>query len=245
MQAEEYRRLFEQEETHWWYRGLRELVLWHLQHIKNDLRSMHILDAGCGAGFLLKCLADFGLAVGIDLSPYALQFSKKRGVDNLIRGSISYLPIKSQQFDVIISLDVLYHKAIKNDVTVLKEFYRVLKPKGKLILNLPAFECLRGAHDLEIHTARRYTGSNIRDKLDRSGFQPVKLTYRNSILFPVLFMKRGLERCFNSSAKSDLDLSISIIDAILEKITALENRFIRYFNLPIGSSIFCIAQREE
>lgn len=92
-----------------------------------------ILDAGCGPCLyanILKKLNDNILCLDLtnvnnnneDRPPFCL-------------GSIVNLPIKSNSIDFVYSLTVLQY--IENDADAIHEFYRILKPKGKLLITVP------------------------------------------------------------------------------------------------------------
>ena len=71
MNTAEYERMFEAEETQWWYAGMRAIGLAVLEpplaRLANG-RSLAILDAGCGTGLNLRHLGEHGRALGVDLS---------------------------------------------------------------------------------------------------------------------------------------------------------------------------------
>lgn len=92
-----------------------------------------ILDAGCGPCLyanILKKLNDNIVCLDVtnvnnnneDGPPFCL-------------GSIGNLPIKSNSIDFIYSLTVLQY--IEDDANAIDEFYRILKPKGKLLITVP------------------------------------------------------------------------------------------------------------
>src|SRR5207244_11124342 len=85
-------------------------------------------------------------------------------------------------FDVVVSLDVLYHRQVSQNRAI-SEIARVLKPDGFLILNLPAFDFLRGRHDVAVHGTRRYTVRRIRELLGPTRFKPETVFYWNACLF--------------------------------------------------------------
>jgi SAM-dependent methyltransferase len=72
----EYRRMFEAEETQWWYAGQRAIASALLEPALGSgaPARRRLLDAGCGAGFNLLALAPLGRAVGIDLAPASSPF---------------------------------------------------------------------------------------------------------------------------------------------------------------------------
>jgi len=93
-----------------------------------------ILDAGCGFGQWTRGISDLNKNVfAMDLDYYRVNITKKiiteYQKDNvyLNSGSIENLPYRNNIFDAIFSYSVIYWTDYKKS---LKEFYRVLKPKG-------------------------------------------------------------------------------------------------------------------
>ena len=60
------------------------------------------------------------------------------------------------EFDIVLSLDVLAFRGV-DEQSAIGEMYRVLRPGGSLIINVPAFDFLRGSHDAAVSQIRRYT----------------------------------------------------------------------------------------
>ena len=125
------------EDTHWWYRALHDLIADAVRR-RALSDSSRILDAGCGAGAVLKRVERFGHAVGVDLSDDALGFCRARGLRDLVRGDVNALPFASESFETVISSSVLYHQWVADVGAALRDLRRVLKPGGRLVLNLPA-----------------------------------------------------------------------------------------------------------
>jgi ubiquinone/menaquinone biosynthesis C-methylase UbiE len=230
--------MFELEDEYWWYAGLRDLVGSYLLEFKDA----SLLDAGCGTGALLSMLDSSTTAFGVDRAREALAFCKKRGLRRIALALVAQLPFPAERFDCITSMDVLYHKGVDDHLAVLKEYRRVLKRGGKLVLDLPAFEFLRSEHDRAIHTARRYTRKQVGEMLHQTGFQIVKLTYRNSLLFPIVLATRWLRSKKSESEipRSDLTKLPDSVNRLLTRILKIENSIVRKINFPIGSSVFCV-----
>jgi ubiquinone/menaquinone biosynthesis C-methylase UbiE len=96
--------------------------------------SHRLLDAGCGRYLeFSKELADNVQVVGVDLEP-ALETRNQRSPYG-VRGNLDYLPFTDNYFDLVISRSVIEHLA--NPSLVFKEFHRVLKPGGRVILSTP------------------------------------------------------------------------------------------------------------
>jgi SAM-dependent methyltransferase len=249
----EYARMYEAEDRHWWYVGLHKLILATIQKESRCLgKPLKIFDAGCGTGRLCQLLADLGHSVsGCDTSDDALRFCRLRGVSDVYQADLNTIEFKPEAFDVITSIDVLYHTGISDDVAVMRRLRSGLKPGGMLILNLVAYEFLRGTHDIAVHTRERYTLHLLCNRLQTAGFSIAFATYRVSILFPFIAVYRLLSRftvCRKAEpgeVDSDVSLPHPLINALLMKITELENMFFRVAALPFGSSVFVVARSSK
>lgn len=254
MDAREYETLFRLERDFWWYRGLHALVLDQVSSLSHPGAegTTRMLDAGCGTGGILGRLEgrhELGSRIGIDWSPHALLWARQRARAPLGRASVTSLPFAPGSFDLIISLDVLYHAGVGSDDQALREFARCLRPGGRLILNLPAFESLRSSHDEAIHTARRYRRGPLRRQLTEAGLRIHRLTYWNSTLFPALALVRWGRRVTRGGRpepehrKSDVEALPRAVNAALTAVLALERAWLRHFDLPFGLSVLAVAER--
>ncbi|MGA1865334.1 MAG: class I SAM-dependent methyltransferase [bacterium] len=244
MEKHEYAVMFTMEEDYWWYLGLRNIVSQCISRFANQYTKLRILDAGCGTGKILETHKNYD-AYGLEFSEEAFRFLKIRRLENVIRASICYMPFKKKIFDLVISLDVLYHKSVEDDEEALAEIYRVLETGGLLILNLPAFEFLRSRHDMAIHTKRRYQKKEIRKKLNKTGFHVQWITYRNTFLFPVAIIMRLISKKRHKT-KSDLYSSLPRwVNKLFYGILILEEKLLlNGVIFPFGLSVFCIARKK-
>lgn len=242
MHFSEYNKIEELEEVHFWYSAMEKYILDVLENtIKKKVK---ILDAGCGTGGLSQKMMKFGYVAAIDISPVALEFAKKKKISRVFKGSVESIPFKENSFDIVVCLDVLYHRKVKDDIKAFNEFYRILKPNGILILRLPAFELLRGAHDRVVETRHRYTLLEVRSKILNTGFQIKKISYANMVLSIPLFVKRFVERMQKKKIKvSDTYLLNQVLNNILKAYLLSENKLLLKFNFPFGSSVIAIAKK--
>jgi SAM-dependent methyltransferase len=191
-------------------------------------------------------LADYGTVTGFDVSPLALRLCRERLLTHLARASVTEIPFCSDCFDLITSFDVLYERAVIKDSDAMDEFYRVLHPGGFLLLRLPAYDWLRGQHDITIHTARRYTIKKVTNLLIDSGFRTICITYANTFLFPPAMAKRLLERIWPPGPdSSDLSVDVGVFNDLFKKILSSEAFFTTRMVLPFGLSVLALGQKPD
>ncbi len=248
MKREEFEQMYAAEDRLWWYRSLRDHVVAALKLDEAQGRTeLRILDAGCGTGGMSSRLEPYGTVIGIDLAPFAIAVCReRRALANTAVASITAIPFPDASFDLAVSLDVISDAGTGNDAVALAELARVLRPDGRLCLNLPAFRWLAGEHDVAVETKRRYTRSELLPLLAQAGFIPERLTYWNSFLLPAVAATRGLSRLRGldaTTAHSDITVPAAPINGTLRAITQLEGRLLRRIDLPIGSSLLCVARR--
>lgn len=245
MEKEEYFKIYGLEESHAWYVALALKTLFYIQAlgVKNAHKPV-ILDAGCGTGGLLSHLKNKGFSVGIDVSDIALEICRQKKINRVIRSSVSCMPFRDNSFDIVTSLDVLYHKQVTDDSVALKECLRILKRKGILLLNLPAYQFLTSEHDRFEHGIRRYTRKGLIKKIKEAGFGIEKITYSNMFFFPMIALWRILAlRHRKEKFDSHLHPLPKFLNMIILLILNLENKLQRHLSLPFGLSVFCIARK--
>ncbi len=111
-------------------------------------KSLNLLDVGCGTGYALGLAANAaksgGLFYGVDLSEKMIEKAKQNfnGSENFhfIKSNAESIPLEDNFFDVIISTNSFHHY-LHPDKAV-KEFYRLLKPAGKLYILDPTADSL-------------------------------------------------------------------------------------------------------
>lgn len=233
--------MFEAEERQWWYAGQRAVALALLEPWSR-WRRLLMLDAGCGTGFNLVALSRFGSTLGIDLSEEAIRFCRERGV-RALRGSVLRLPFPDACFDVVTSFDVIYHDWVSDDHAAVAEMARVLKPGGALLVRVPALELLRGAHDAEVLTRRRYTRRELVALLTSSGLAVERATYCNSLLFPLLFARRTLDRLLGREG-SDVGFLPPLLEATFRRVMGIEAWWVRRgLRFPLGASAVALGTK--
>jgi SAM-dependent methyltransferase len=239
---EEYGRMFDAEETQWWYAGMRAISMALLSPaLAAGPRPARILDAGCGTGHNLLHLSRFGRAVGIDLSSEALRFCRVRGAA-AGKASLLALPFPDATFDCVTSFDVLYHRWVADDRVAVAELARVLRPGGVLLVRVPALRALWGAHDEAVHSRHRYTRGELTRLLRAAGLEVVRASYGNTLLLPLLAARRTLDRVTGRHG-SDVAFLPAPLERAFRALLGVEARLVRLVSLPLGASVFALARR--
>lgn len=238
----EYLKMYLLEDTHFWFVGKRFFIKTYLDKIKS--RISNILDIGSGTGGATKLLDEYGEVVGVEKNPYARFLARKRGL-KIIKGKAEKLPFKNNSFNLVTVFDVLYHKDIKSVGNVLKEIFRVLKPKGQVLITDSALSWLNSQHDQFMFSKRRFSLAEINDLLISQGFSIIKSSYIYFFIFPLVFIKRKIIDSFHNNDHSDVFKIPFIINWVLIFILRLEAILLSLIYLPIGSSIIILAQKNE
>jgi len=232
----EYQKLAAVEDTMWWFRGLRKNVFALIDRFVSH-RAAPMLDAGCGTGGILRALAQTyprSALYGIDIFRGAVSHAAITGAHVSV-ASVNALPFRSDFFGCIFSLDVICQRGV--DVArTLQEFHRCLMPLGVLVVQVPAYMWLWGYHDVQCHTQHRFTRHELAMLLDKHGFKISFMTYWNSILLPLLAIRRKLLPV--TYVETDVKKYPMLLDRIFGAAVSLECKLIhRGFALPFGSSV--------
>ncbi|HEX8351189.1 MAG TPA: class I SAM-dependent methyltransferase [Hymenobacter sp.] len=238
----------QQEEQHWWFKARREIVFDLIRNMKLP-KEAAILDVGCSGGPLLLALraAGYEHLTGIDVSESGIELAQQRGLSNVSVMDGSRLDFADKSFDLLIASDVLEH--IENEADALREWVRVLRPGGTLLLFVPAHSYLWSQHDEVNHHFRRYSASHLRSVLSGAGLQIERQSYWNNLLFfpTAVFrlVQRQLLKRSGPSPVADFQHFPAILNKSVLRLLRLENKLLQHVNLPVGVSLFAVAHKAK
>jgi len=194
---------------------------------------------------IISLLSTFGDLVAFEKNEYALKTAKSKKIGEIYKAELpDKLPntVKTN-FDLIVLLDVLEH--IDDDSKSLTTVRKLMNNKGIILITVPAFQWLWSEHDVIHHHKRRYSKSELREKLDSSGFRIKYISYFNTLLFPFALVERIGQKIFSPSNPEILELPNNKINFLLEKIFSLETIFMNKISLPFGLSLVAIAEKKN
>jgi SAM-dependent methyltransferase len=149
------------------------------------------------------------------------------------------------QFDIVIASDVLEH--IEDEQKALKEWNRILKPAGKLIVFVPAFKILWSKHDEANHHYRRYSKLDLIRVLEKAQFEIDRSSYWNFILFFPTSLVRLVQRIVSKYGQKSGDQLVElnrVANKILVYLVKTENILLKVLNFPVGISVFATASKK-
>jgi SAM-dependent methyltransferase len=253
MNPGEHALMAELEATHWWYRGLRDVVSRSLRQPDLALPARPaVLDAGCGTGENLRMLRELlgpSYLGGFDLSEEALAFAREKVPDaDVYASDICDPELRVGGLDLVVSLDVVCIPGTERALPGLRRLVDRLRPGGLLVLNLPAYAWLYAEHDVAVHTTERTTKGAVRALFSELSLEPVRGSYRLCALLPLVALTRlpgaSRARSRGNAARSQLHAAQGSAGAALFGVLRAENALIaRGVPLPFGSSVFAIGRK--
>lgn len=210
---------------------------WIYDMLRPHLGS-HILEIGCGTGNLTGFFARHGKVLATDVNDGYIKEARRK----LNRTkNVSILKVNLERplahlkhfgADTLVCVNVLEH--IRRDRAVLDQCLRLLQPGGKLLLFVPAFQCLFGSMDQSYGHFRRYSRAEVEEKITRAGFQVEYCRYLN-LLGVAGWWWNGKILKRKIIPKSQMML----YDGVVRFSSKIE----RFLPKPIGLSLFCVGSK--
>lgn len=239
--------LFELENRHYWFRARNDVItLVMRQHYVAAEENARVLDIGCGNCSVLSHLSrTIGEKtwIGGDLFAEGLLRARERVNLPLIQLDAYSLPFEGS-LDGVCMFDVLEH--LRDDTGILAEAYRVLKPGGKIILTVPAYQILWSYFDEFSRHQRRYNKAQLRQKLTAAGFKIEMISYYMATLLPLVLLQRKVQTWIHNDtvdrARNDLRV-IPVVNDLLYWVCSAEKRLVSQLGLPFGASLIAVGGR--
>lgn len=237
-----YAELARLESDNFWFRARNHLIIWALRRHVRHMRRF--LEIGCGTGYVLSGVARAfpGITMtGSEVFSVGLPFAASR-LDRaeLLQMDARRMPYV-EEFDVIGAFDVLEH--IEEDDAVLSQMLQALRPGGTAIITVPQHPWLWSRQDEYAHHVRRYRVGELREKVQRAGFQVRYATSFVTLLLPAMLVSRMLRRRDGPGGDPLGELRLpAVIDRPFGWIMHLERMGMRLgIRFPVGGSLLLVA----
>lgn len=209
-----------------------------------------ILEIGCSSGFLLKMMKSAlptALIMGADVVEGPLfKLAEELPTVPLFRFDLLRCPLPSESVDGVILLNVLEH--IEDDVSALYQIHRILKPKGYVILEVPACAKLYDAYDSALKHYRRYGIKELMGKVERGGFYIERKSHLGFFSFPAF----TIIKLFNQLKYQNPESFTSVVNDKATKTSTnrlfdlslrLERILSQWIHYPFGIRCLLVARK--
>jgi ubiquinone/menaquinone biosynthesis C-methylase UbiE len=242
MDDDEYQRMIDVGDRHWWYRATRSLLEGLITpHLGTFDGNTICLDAAGGSGATGSWLADRATTVLDDFEPVALQAAAREHAGyQPVRADLNSLPHRASSFDVVLCVTALYHKMNPDPQAVVNEFARVAKPGGLICLMEPGGKRLWRGHDEVTQAARRFSLAEMRSMVRGAGLDLVRATGAYSFLVPPAALMGLIER---GKRTSDVGRNETGLGGVLGQVARAERALLRRVSLPFGLSVIAIGRK--
>lgn len=200
--------------------------------VSSELRGCRrVADFGAGDGRIAAAIKLRGFDVqAIEPDPVLRETIQARGLRVISDLSAEI----REKVDGVYSLNVLEH--IDNDRAALRQLREILRPEGRLVIYVPAFQVLFSANDKRVGHVRRYRRKGLRTIVQAAGFTIKRAEYVDSLGFLAALIYRVLGSAagdLNPAAVRAYDRVVFPISRVLDKV--LHNIF--------GKNLLLVATR--
>ena len=173
---------------------------WMYQTIK-PYSSRKILEIGSGIGNISKFFIDDKANITLsDIRPVYCDVLKKKfsGANDVIEMNLTHPSFDAEysqflgKYDTVFALNVVEH--IKDDEMAVKNCHKLLKPKGSLVILVPAYADLYNRFDRELEHFRRYTDKRLNNLLASGNFTIQHSQYFNFMGIPGWYISGKLQK---------------------------------------------------
>jgi SAM-dependent methyltransferase len=231
------------ERRHWWYTSTRDLVTDRLRAA--GVGTGPALDVGCGTGAMVDRLGELGIEprIGLDPNPDALPWARGHGVApaGLAAGPMTALPVRGGSLCAVTALDVLEY--LDDDAAALREYARVLRPGGVLVVSVPANEWAWSEYDVAFGHRRRYSAPGLGAALAGAGLVVEHVTAYHAWLTPVALLLRRTPAAKLLTEPERATFVHPRLNRLLVAVARVERLVARRRRLPVGMSLLAVARR--
>jgi ubiquinone/menaquinone biosynthesis C-methylase UbiE len=219
-----------------------------LKHVQG--KSPVILEVGSSSGYMVRLMREHlphATIMGSDVAGEALRRLAAYMPDSpLLRFDLVHCPFSDCTFDAVVLLNVLEH--LDDDKTAVKQLYRILKPRGIAVVEVPAGAHLYDAYDEMLLHRRRYNFPELSRLFTDAGFMIQKKSHLGFFLYPFFCAVKKRNRRLFSLGKATIQQIVeqNIRDTrdsrLLNNLMRIELLLGKLISYPIGirSLLTCV-----
>jgi SAM-dependent methyltransferase len=206
-----------------------------------------IMDIGCSSGFLLRKIQKqfpSAMVLGADYVPAPLHRLAKNHPDlPLLQFDLTTCPLPDACLDAVSLANVLEH--IGDDAKAVQQVYRMLRPGGVTVIEVPAGPHLFDVYDKQLLHFRRYSRQSLHDLLANAGFEVLDESHIGFLVYPAFaWVKKRNKRYLSLPDEEQLKIVESSIqiargNPLMNAIMSVEEAM-RY-RVPFPFGIRCVA----
>ncbi len=203
-----------------------------------------IVEIGCSSGFLLREMMarlPGNVFLGADYTYGTLEtLGRHLHSVPLVQLDLTHCPLPDAFADVVVLLNVLEH--IEDDAAAITEVFRIVKPGGSVIVEVPAASSLFVVYDRALMHHRRYDMTTLLARLRQAGFHIERNSHLGFLLYPLFYFSKRLNqlRYPAGSNVGDQALASRMIattkksSRLLGVVMACERAIGRHISFPFG-----------
>jgi SAM-dependent methyltransferase len=236
-------------ENHYINIASREHALSQLERI--PAATPTIIDIGCSSGFLLQCIRrrfPHAVVLGSDYVPDPLErLAAQLPEIPLLQFDLVQCPLPDGSVDGAVLLNVLEH--IEHDDLALRQVFRILKPGGITVLEVPAGPALYDIYDKQLMHHRRYALKAFVKLVREAGFEILERSHLGVFIYPAFWVvKKSQRRRLSEPDEVQRAMVASQIrrhaySPLLNALMRFEARFRAALHYPFGIRCVVVGRR--
>ncbi|HXB70748.1 MAG TPA: methyltransferase domain-containing protein [Candidatus Acidoferrales bacterium] len=229
------------DEDHYMNVASREYALSRMERWLSNPEPV-VLDIGCSSGYMIKALRrrlSDATVVGADFVRGPLEKLAAAVPDlPLLQFDLTRCPLPDGSVDGIVLLNVLEH--IEDDDAAMRHVYRILRPGGVAVIEVPSGPNLFDIYDRQFMHHRRYRMCEVLRRLRAHGFTVVDRSHLGFLVYPGFWaIKKRNRRYLNSSQEQQRAIVLSHMrlaqdSRLMPWIMRVESRLRDWIYLPFG-----------
>jgi 2-polyprenyl-3-methyl-5-hydroxy-6-metoxy-1,4-benzoquinol methylase len=211
-----------------------------------------VLEVGCSGGYLLGDMASAMPQATIVGADYTLGNLRSLHTSfprtPLVQFDLTRCPLPSESFDAVVLLNVLEH--IRDDGMAVQQSARLLRPRGILVIEVPAGPELFDGYDAFLQHHRRYSMPLLEEICKDAGLKTLSKSHLGFMLYPPFWaakkFRRMLRRDHNADNSQMVRQSITATqkaNALGTTLMRIEAALRRMAYLPFGIRCLLTAQK--